>query len=83
MNNSSSMKMLFNKKAYNNYLNKYNNIYNKNINNNNNNNNYDDLDINLENESKMNNNSSNKKIETYNTKKRFQSNCTLVKTARN
>ena len=79
MNNSSSMKMLFNKKAYNNYLNKYNNIYNKNINNNNNNNNYDDLDINLENESKMNNNSSNKKIETYNTKKRFQSNCTLVK----
>ena len=78
MNNSSSMKMLFSKKAYNNYMNKYNNIYNKNINESNNNN-YDDLDINLENENKMNNNSSNKKIETYNNKKRFQSNCNLVK----
>ena len=76
MNNSNSMKMLFSKKAYNNYINQLNNNYNKNINNNNN---YDDLDINLENEGKMNNNSSNKKIETYNTKKRFQSNCTLVK----
>ena len=79
MNNSSSMKMLFSKKAYNDYINQFNNNYNKNNNNNNKNNNYDDLDINLENENKMNNNSSNKKIETYNTKKRFQSNCTLVK----